>query len=168
MSDVRRMRVAAWAAREKCERDFRSQHALAGVQIELRFDEKLLGHRRSPQVAADFKGDAVRAGSVGLSDGFDRERVWDDARLEILDRLDHLVLDGGNIEAGCELPAKVGGPEIQHRTADFAELIPMLLFEMGAGIQEPAQIAQHAVAVALKGNDARRPAVLFLIGIFVR
>ena len=73
MSGVRRTRAAAWVIREKPGRTFRSQHALAGVQVELRFDVKLFRHRRGPEFAADFKSDAVRAGFVGLPDSLDGE-----------------------------------------------------------------------------------------------
>ena len=168
MAEERRMRAASRVVRDMRERNFRSKHALAGVQIELGFDEKLFRHRCGPEVAADFKCDAVRARFIGLSDGSHRERVRDDSGLEIFNRLDHLVLDGCYIEARCELSTKVGSPEIQHRTADFAELIPVLFFQMRAGIQQPAQIAQHAIAVARQRYDAGCPAVLLLLGVLVR
>src|SRR5436190_16562567 len=82
------------------ERPIRSQDALASLQIDLRFDVEILGHRCGPKIAADFERNEIRTCLMDVPHGFDRERIRNDSRLKHFDGLSDFVLNRRHLQAG--------------------------------------------------------------------
>jgi hypothetical protein len=134
---------------------------MAVFEIEFGFDVEVFGQRGGPEFAFDIKDYFI-----AFHAGADFEAVADNARLESVESLSQLLLDSAHV--GGEDAEEVLDPEVNYgpmglREIFQAESVLAFLREMGAGAEKPLQIAQNALAVTLKRDDALGAA---LLGVF--
>src|SRR5581483_7205850 len=142
-----------------------SQGAESTLDVQESLDVQMLGQRAGPKVTFDVQGD-----EVSLDPGPDLKSAVDDPRLENIQRLGQLAFELAHREH--HNAEKMACAKVDHRTKRIrivlkAERTLAFLGKMRAGPEEPLQIAQHTLAIALNRNDPLCPALLRVVRLVV-
>ena len=92
---------------------------------------------------------------AGLDQRLDVQGRRQDPRLEIDDRLTDRLREIGDVERGRRRPRQRRQPVVHHRSAHQRRAAQIVGRLEPRGIEQPGEIAEHRLAQATLGKDAR-------------
>ena len=135
------------------------------LDVQARLDVQVLGQRVGPKLALDIESD-----DVSLDPRTDLEGIAHNAGLERIKGGGQLALQITHVET--HYAEQMARAEINDGTKGFgiifkAEGAIAFLGQMSAGAEQPLQVAEDTLAVALKRNHSLGPALLRVLRLVI-